>query len=69
MYKITIEVTETIKKMKSKEWLCIGEKDGERKMGYTPEIEREEEVKQIIYTQLVENLDLAVVIQAINNML
>lgn len=69
MYKITIEQTETNKKISGKEWKCLSEKDGKREMGYTPEIEKLVDEEIIIYTQIVEHLDLAVVIQAINNML
>ena len=69
MYKITIEETKMVKRVVGNEWEVLAEKDGEKERGYTPEIEKEVEVKQIIYTQLVEVLDLPVVIQAINNML
>ena len=70
MFKVTIEEIKTIKKMGGKDWMTIGRDDNDKSIyGYTPEIEKDVEVKQIIYTQLVEILDLAVVIQAINNML
>ena len=59
MYKITIEETKTVKKTVGKEWETTEQdENGKREYGYTPEIEKEVEVKQVVYTQLVESLDL-----------
>lgn len=69
MYKVVIAETKMVKTMVGKEWDILSETDKTKERGYTPEIEKEVEVEQVIYTQLVEELDLAVVIQAINDML
>jgi hypothetical protein len=67
MYKITVEITETVTKNVGKKWLRIGTTgDGMPEYGYTPEIEKEVEEKKTIYTQVIANLDLYAVIKAIN---
>ena len=69
MYKITIEEIKVVKKMGGKEWMTIGrDEDDKPAYGYTPEIDKEVEQTQIVYTQLIENLDLGAVIKAINKM-
>ena len=67
MYKVTVELTEMVTKTEGKEWaVCGHDEEGQRLYAYTPEIEKEVEVTEVIYTQLVANLDLNAVIKAIN---
>ncbi len=68
MYEITIvEITQE-KKMAGKDWETIGTDDNDKPIrGYTPEIEKWKDVTREIYKQIVEELDLVSVINAINS--
>lgn len=80
-YEITIKQTRQVKKLCGKEWRVVGKKEVERTFcdggpktrlddvfDYTPEIEKmiTEEVE--ILKQVVETLDLATVIKAVNGL-
>ena len=62
-FKITIEETKDVRKTIGKKWEIVG-KDGER--GYTPEVETITTERQDIYIQIVDELDLIAVIEAVN---
>jgi tetrahydromethanopterin S-methyltransferase subunit A len=63
MFKITIEETKDVRKTIGKQWEIVG-KDGER--GYTPEVETIVTERTEIYRQIVDDLDLIAVIDAVN---
>lgn len=65
-YKITIEKTVTETKLVGKEWTIIDQKGDYKEYDYTPEIEKQVETRQMIYTQMVDDLDLVTVIDAVN---
>ena len=71
MYKIIIEKVETVIKPSGRDWEKVGEeiKDGEKinLYDYTPMIDKPIEVETKVLEQTVEELNLAVVIRAINN--
>ncbi len=62
-FKITIEETRDVRKTIGKQWEIVG-KDGER--GYTPEVETITTERTEIYRQVVDDLDLIAVIEAVN---
>lgn len=66
MFKITIEKTTTERKTVDGSWEVIKEENGVRTHGYAPA--REKNVKETteIYTQVVDDLDLVAVIDAVN---
>ena len=63
MYTITIEKQTFEKQIKGKEWKVV---DKAGNYDHTPEIEKIVEVKKTIYIQIVEELDLVAVINAVN---
>jgi len=67
MFKITIEETKEVRKIKPKDWVEGADpKNGQRGYGYAPEVETLVSVTRDVYMQVVENIDLVSVIQAIN---
>ena len=67
-YQIIIKKNATVVKTRGEDWLPISEKDGVKEYGYTPKIEREVTEEREIYTQTVDDLDLAAVIIAVNKL-
>ena len=68
MYIIRIDQTITTRKMLRKSWERIGEDDnGKPIMGYTPEVETLVTESKEVYSQVVDEMDLIAVINAVNN--
>jgi len=66
-FKITIEETTTEEKICGRDWAIIGQdEEGKDTWGHTPEIKKTIDTKQIIYTQIVSELCLVSVINAVN---
>lgn len=84
MYKITIEETKNVLAMTGKQWAKVDTVEVERDdllrgpdeprtrikevYGYTPEVEKMVEVKREVLIQIVDDMDLAKVIKAINGL-
>jgi hypothetical protein len=74
MYEITIKKKDVMVTIQGAEWETIDQEpvNGSDKLkdvyGYTPEIEKREEIEIEILKQVVEELDLAAVIKAINKL-
>ncbi len=67
MYKVVITQMTIEERPAGKEWLIVGEADGNGSgYGYTPEIIKKKEIESKIYEQIVETLDIKKVIDAIN---
>lgn len=67
MFKITIEKTVEVTKIGGKVWDIISkDENGKEERGYTPEIERRTTETVDIYQQVVDELDIYAVIQAVN---
>lgn len=67
MYEITIRETKVVTKTCGNDWEIVNEDaDGNKRRGYTPEIEKQVEVTEMVYAQVVEELDLVGVINAVN---
>jgi hypothetical protein len=78
-YRITITRIETVMKKLGQEWRVTGEEPmypgspeqaaiKKQTWGYTPEIEKETAEETEVLKQTVQNIDLAAVIKAINNL-
>jgi hypothetical protein len=70
MFEIVITKKQIKEVPDGKEWERTGRKraDGGEEYAYTPEITRKKEVETLLLKQNVEELDLAKVIRAINNL-
>ena len=69
MFEITIKRGMKVMKVVGKEWTRVAKDESDRDVyGYTPEIEKKVVEHTTIYTQVVEELDLAAVIKAVNGM-
>ncbi len=69
IYEIVIHVTKVEETKGGKQWKVVGEDDnGKVKQGYTPEITVEKEVRREIYSQSTTDLDLPLVIKAVNKL-
>ena len=66
MYKITIEETKQVRKNIGKKWEPLRRVGDKTDYGYTEEVESLETVTTNMYMQVVEELDLVGVIDAIN---
>lgn len=66
MYEIIIKKTVEKRNMIGKRWNRISEADGKAVFGYTPETETVQTETSEIYSQVVEELDLVAVINAVN---
>ena len=67
MYQITIRRTTTTRKVLPKSWERVDtDDDGKPVMGYTPEVETLVTDTRDVYSQVVDELDLVSVIDAIN---
>lgn len=68
-YTITIEKAGSRIGVMPKTWQMLGQDaDGKKNMGYTPEVEATIAYDEKIYEQIVEDLDLAAVIKAVNKL-
>jgi len=67
-YKITIEKADWVKRVAGRDWAIIGGAAENPERGYTPEIEKTVWEHNEIYTQTVEDLDLAKVVAVVNGL-
>lgn len=69
-FTIRIDRNETVVKKCGKEWKVVGSDANQNnpKYGYTPEIEKEQEVVTKVFEQTVAELDLNAVIKAVNKL-
>jgi hypothetical protein len=67
-YKITIEETKAVTKIVGRNWEVVKRVDNTHDYGYTPEIEKTVKETTEIYQQIVDDLDLAAVIIAVNKL-
>jgi hypothetical protein len=67
LYKITIERTRSVKTTLGHEWQPLNrDKDGKAEYGYTPEYTGDKTILEELYTQRVEELDLAAIVAVVN---
>ncbi len=66
MYEIIIKKTVDKRKIIGKAWQPLERNGEETKYGYTPEVESTQTETTEIYSQVVEELDLVAVINAVN---
>lgn len=73
MYEITIKEIKTVRKMVGKEWRIVDQCMDEEgrgplhKYNYTPLVEKEIKIDEIIYNQRIENLDITALVTFINS--
>jgi hypothetical protein len=66
-FKITIEETTIEEVIGGKEWKTLETtKDGGNIRGYSPEIVKTVEIERVVYTQIISELNLVSVINAVN---
>lgn len=67
-YQITITETREVTGTVGKNWAVIAEHGTEKEYGYTPEVEKIVRQERKVLEQVVDTLDLAAVIRAVNGL-